>query len=58
MNQWDEDIEIIINALKALDESSGYDAAIIESLKLLLTNTEYDENLILLLKYGLTKGQK
>lgn len=58
MNQWNKDIEIIINALKALDESSGYAAAIVESLKLLLTNTEYDENLILLLKYGLTKGQK
>ena len=58
MNQWNKDINIIIKALQALDESSGYDAAIIESLKLLLTNIEYDENLILLLKYGLTKGQK
>lgn len=58
MTQWNKDINIIIKALQGLDESSGYDAAIIESLKLLLTNNEYDENLILLFKYGLTKGQK
>lgn len=58
MNQWNKDINIIIKALAGLDESSCYDAAVIESLKLLLTNNEYDENLILLLKYGLTKGQK
>lgn len=58
MNQWTKDIDIIIKALAGLDESSRYDAAIIESLKLLLTNIEYDENLILLLQYGLTKGQK
>lgn len=58
MNQWNKDIQIIIKALAGLDESSVYDAAIVESLKLLLTNNEFDENLILLLKYGLTKGQK
>lgn len=58
MNQWNKDINIIIKALAGLDESDRYHAAIVESLKLLLTNDEYDENLILLLKYGLTKGQK
>lgn len=58
MNQWKSDLQIIINALTGLDESNKYHAAIIESLKLLLTNTNYDENLIKLLIHGLTNGNE
>lgn len=58
MNQWKSDLQIIINALKGLDETNKYHAAIIESLKLLLTNTNYDENLIKLLIHGLTNGNE